>query len=74
MFEQENAFFEANFPSLLAKYNGKELVIAGDKIVGIYDDLGVACAQADKVYKPGTVCIKHVDADALEPQYLFQAD
>jgi hypothetical protein len=73
MFEKENAFFEANFPALLEKYNGKELVIAGDQIVGVYDSFGEACDEADKRYTPGSVCIKHVDEYSLEPQYLFHA-
>jgi hypothetical protein len=73
MFEKENAFFAANFPALLEKYRDKEIAIFGDRILGVYDTFGEACDEADKRYKPGTVCIKHIDEDALEPQYLFHA-
>jgi hypothetical protein len=73
MFEKENAFFEANFPALLEKYNGKELVIAGDQIVGVYDSIRRADEETQRVRKPGTYCIKRVEEDALEPIIVFGA-
>jgi hypothetical protein len=71
MFERENAFFEANFDTLLTQYPDKEVAIVGDRIIGIFDTLGEAGDAVDKVYPRGTVCIKHVDEYALEPIYIF---
>jgi hypothetical protein len=31
------------------------------------------CSKADKLYASGSVCIKHVDEDALEPVIIFGA-
>jgi hypothetical protein len=73
MFEKENAFFEANFPTLLKKYPDKELVISGDRILGVYDNAWDAVQAADKIQKSESVCIKHVDKDSLEPQFIYRA-
>jgi hypothetical protein len=62
MYEQENAFYEANIETLREKYMGKELVIAGDKIIGVYDDLGSALDETVKTRPLGTFCIKQVHA------------
>jgi hypothetical protein len=73
MFEKENAFFKANFPSLLAQYNGKEVVIADDKILGVYDSIRTADEETIKTRKPGTFTIKHVDPWSLEPIMILGA-
>jgi hypothetical protein len=71
MFEKEHAFFRANFKTLLEKYDGKALVINGDQLYGAYDTFGDAIDAADKVFKPGSVCIKHVDEYALQPKIML---
>jgi hypothetical protein len=62
MYEQENAFYEANIDLLREKYLGKELVIAGDTIIGVYNDLGSALDETVKIRPLGTFCIKQVRA------------
>jgi hypothetical protein len=73
MFEQENAFFELHFPALLEKYRDKELVISGDRILGVYDNVRTADAETKKTRKSGTYCIKRVEEDALEPIIVYGA-
>jgi hypothetical protein len=63
MFEQENAFYEANKDSLRGKYLGKELVIVGDQLIGAYDNAGTAFAEAVKTYPLGQFCIRDVPVD-----------
>ncbi|MDR1316692.1 MAG: hypothetical protein LBK13_07445 [Spirochaetales bacterium] len=62
MYEQENAFYEANIDMLRGKYLDKELVIAGNTILGVYDDLGTAVRETVKTHPRGTFTIKHVRA------------
>jgi hypothetical protein len=62
MYEQENAFYEANIDMLREKYLDKEVVIAGDEILGIYDDLGTALDETVKTRPLGSFTIKHVQA------------
>jgi hypothetical protein len=60
MFERENAFYEANRQLLREKYLGKELVIVGDEIIGVYDDLDNAIDQTVLTRPMGTFCEKDV--------------
>jgi hypothetical protein len=60
MYERENAFYEANIDMLREKYLDKEVVIAGDEILGIYDDLGTALDETVKTRPLGSFTIKHV--------------
>jgi hypothetical protein len=64
MFEQENAFYEANREKLRQEYLGKELVIAGDEIIGVYDDLDTAVDETVKTRPLGTFCVKAVPVDS----------
>ncbi|GHU40432.1 hypothetical protein FACS1894190_07320 [Spirochaetia bacterium] len=48
MYEQENTFYKANKAQLRQKYLGKELVIVGDEIIGVYDDLDTAVDETEK--------------------------
>jgi hypothetical protein len=57
MFEQENAFYEANRENLRQKYLGKELVIIGDEIIGVYDDLKTAIDRTTQEHPLGTFCV-----------------
>ena len=69
MFEQENAFFNANRDMLREKYPGKELVLVGNEIVGVFDDVGTAVRETAKVRKLGTFAVKEVDEDP-EPCFI----
>ncbi|MDR1786072.1 MAG: hypothetical protein LBR23_06410 [Spirochaetaceae bacterium] len=63
MYEQENTFYRANRDRFREKYVGKELVIAGDKIIGVYDDLDSAVDETAKTRPLGTFCVKHIPVD-----------
>jgi hypothetical protein len=63
MYEQETTFYEANKAQLRQKYLGKDLVIVGDKIIGVYDDLDTAVDETKKTRPLGTFCVKHVPVD-----------
>ncbi|GHV76091.1 hypothetical protein AGMMS49942_09120 [Spirochaetia bacterium] len=60
MYERENAFYEANIGMLREKYLDKEVVIAGDEILGVYDDLGTALDMTQKTHSLGSFTIKHI--------------
>jgi hypothetical protein len=63
MYERENAFYEANKAQLREKYLGKELVIVGEEIIGIYDNLDSAVDETEKIRPLGTFCVKSVPVD-----------
>jgi hypothetical protein len=63
MFERENAFYEANRKNLREKYLGKELVIIGDEIIGVYDDLDTAIDTTVQTCPLGSFCVKDVPID-----------
>jgi hypothetical protein len=60
MFEKENDFYKAHIDEFRKKYLDKEVVIIGNRLIGVYDSLGTAYEEAAKSYTPGTFCIKHV--------------
>ncbi|MDR0289480.1 MAG: hypothetical protein LBI06_00915 [Treponema sp.] len=60
MFERENAFYEINREQFREKYPGKELVIVGDEIIGVYDDLKTAIDKTVQTHPLGTFCVKDV--------------
>ncbi|MDR2551669.1 MAG: hypothetical protein LBD31_00665 [Treponema sp.] len=62
MYEQENAYYEANIAMLREKYLDKEVVIAGNEILGVYEDLGTALNETVKSHSLGSFTIKHVRA------------
>ena len=63
MFEKENAFYQANREMLRQQFLGKELVIVGDKIIGVYDDLDTAIDTTMQTLPLGTFCVKDVPVD-----------
>ena len=63
MFERENAFYEANREMLRQKYLDKKLVIVGDKIIGVYDDLDTAVDTTVQTRPLETFCVKDVPVD-----------
>jgi len=67
MYEKENAFYRENLGMLREKYPEKELVIVGDKIIGVYDDLGTAFRETIRTRPRGTFTIKHV---RMEPELI----
>jgi hypothetical protein len=66
MFEVENKFYEENQTFLREKYLGKRVVIAKDKILGVYDTDSEAIAETSKTMELGTFCIKYIPVDPSE--------
>jgi hypothetical protein len=64
MFEQENAFYKAHRDMLRKKYLGKNIVIVGDKVIGVYDDLDAAVDETTKTHAMGTFCVKEIPVDS----------
>jgi hypothetical protein len=64
MYEKENAFYGTNRDQLREKYPGKEVVIVGNEIIGVYDDLDAAVDETVKTRPLGTFCIKAVPVDS----------
>jgi hypothetical protein len=64
MYEQENAFYSANRDRFRQKYLGKELVIVGNELIGVYDDLDTAIDETLKTRPLGTFCVKTVPVDS----------
>jgi hypothetical protein len=62
MFEQEKAFCAAHRDALREQYPGKLLIIAGDKVIGSYDDAGDTYEDAVKASEPGHFMIQEVPA------------
>jgi hypothetical protein len=60
MYEQENAFYEAHISMFREKYLDKEMVIAGNELLGVYDNLGTALDETVKTRPLGSFTIKHV--------------
>ncbi|GHT48701.1 hypothetical protein FACS1894102_2240 [Spirochaetia bacterium] len=60
MFEAENNYYELNKDKLQHDYLNKFVVIAGDSLFGVYDDVGVASLEAMKKFKPGAFMVKQV--------------
>lgn len=59
MLEREFKFYKAHQEELVAKYNGKFLVIVGDKVVDAFDTELEAYTQAKKNFKPGIFLVQH---------------
>jgi len=66
MFEAENQFYEKNREFLREKYLGKAIVIIGETIIGVYDNIGEAYKETLKTRKPGTFCLKNIPVDPDE--------
>ena len=58
MFIQELEYFIANQAMLVSKFGGKVLVIKGEEVIGVYDDMLEAYRETQKVYKPGTFMLQ----------------
>ena len=58
--DREYEFYKGNKESLLPKYEGKFIVIVGEKVVGSFDTREEAIDEAVKDHKPGTFLIHKV--------------
>ena len=63
MYEKELEFYEKNKQEIREKYLGKQIVIIGDRIIGAYDDVGVAYDETVKTHLLGTFMIHDVPVD-----------
>jgi hypothetical protein len=66
MFEVENQFYQANRETLRGKYLGKAIVIIGETVTGVYDNIGEAYIETLKTQKQGTFCLKNIPVDPEE--------
>ena len=58
--ENEQAFYEANKTELRSKYAGKRVVIANNKILGIYDSDREAIQETAKTMPRGSFMVKYI--------------
>jgi hypothetical protein len=63
MLEKETAYYEAHRAELRAKYAGKRVVIAKDKILGIYDSDREAMRETVKILPRGSFMVKFIPVD-----------
>lgn len=56
----EITFYKDNKDEILKKYNGRYVVIVGNKIVGIYDKKEDAVLETMKDHEMGSFLVKHV--------------
>jgi len=61
--EKEQAFYEANKVELRSKYAGKRVVIATDKVLGIYDSDREAVQETSKTIPRGSFMVKYIPVD-----------
>lgn len=59
MLEREFKYYLDHQAELVKKYNGKYLIIIGDKVVAVYDDEESAYFEGIEKFKPGTFLIQH---------------
>jgi len=62
--EQEQAFYEANRIELRSKYAGKRVVIANNKVLGVYDSDREAIRETAKNRPRGSFMVKYIPLDA----------
>ena len=58
--EKEQAFYEANKTELRSKYAGKRIVIANDKILGVFDSDRDAMQETVKTMPRGSFMVKYI--------------
>lgn len=58
MLEKEFQYYLKNQSELVKKYNGKYIVIIGEKVVGDYNNEQDAYTESEKKYKLGTFLIQ----------------
>lgn len=58
MLKKEFDYYLKNQSDLVKKYNGKYIVIVGEKVVGVYDSDADALIESQKKYELGTFLIQ----------------
>lgn len=58
--DKEYQFFKDNKESLLAQHEGKFVVIKGEAVIGVFDDMVVAIEETRKKHKLGTFLVQQV--------------
>ena len=58
--EQEFKYYLDHQSELVAKYDGKYIVINNGAVLGVYDDALTAVTETQKDHKLGTFLIQHV--------------
>ena len=61
--EKEQAFYEANRTELRSKYAGKRVVIASNKVLGVYDSDREAMQETAKTLPRGSFMVKYIPLD-----------
>jgi len=61
--EKEQAFYEANRTDLRSKYAGKRIVIASNKVIGVYDSDREAMQETSKKIPRGSFMVKYIPVD-----------
>ena len=69
MLEREFEFYENNKIEIRKKYLGKQIVIVGNEIIGVYDDLDEAYEETIKTHTLGTFMIHDVPVD-IEDEFV----
>jgi len=59
-FEKEQAFYNANRTELRSKYAGKRVVIASNKILGVYNSDREAMQETAKTMPRGSFMVKYI--------------
>ena len=57
--EKEFKYYVDHQDELVKKYNGKYIVIVGDKVVGSYDDIAEAYFESQEQFDLGKFLIHH---------------
>ena len=60
--EAEFKYFLAHQDELVAKYNGKYVVIKGERVLGAYDDQPSAIAETRKQHELGSFLVQKAGA------------
>jgi hypothetical protein len=60
MLEQEQEYYEAHKEELRRKYAGKEVVITGETVFGVYDSVVEAYEEAKEKLSPGSFLMKSI--------------
>jgi molecular chaperone GrpE (heat shock protein) len=60
MLEREFDYYQKNMMEIREKYLGKRVVIVGEQIIAVYDDLEEAFMETAKTHTPGTFMIHEV--------------
>ena len=66
-FDTEMKWYLANLRDLLAKYDGKVLVIKGEKLLGAYSSEIEAYYEAEKKEPKGTFLVKRCSSEPKPP-------